>query len=107
MHKLILYIIYGISKALTLLSFNTYYSKHLYKNKSHFKAVKGPYILLSNHPSTLMDPFGVAKEVPRMVYFLANASLMRVPVVGWILGSLYGIPIERPQDVKGQKIDNT
>ena len=31
---------------------------------------------------------------------------MRVPVLGWILGSLYGIPIERPQDVKGIRINN-
>jgi hypothetical protein len=66
---------------------------------------KGPLIVLSNHPNTLMDPFLVVSQLRRPVFFLANASLFRHPFANWFLSTFFCIKVERPQDV-GRPIDN-
>ncbi len=67
---------------------------------------KGPLIVISNHPNTLLDPLHVAIRLPRYVYFLANASLFKNPIIGWILNQLYCIPVQRTQDTNGKPLDN-
>ena len=59
---------------------------------------QGPIILVSNHPSTMMDPLQVAAWAPRHVHFLANYSLFKNPVSNWFLRRLWCIPIQRRED---------
>ncbi len=54
----------------------------------------GGALLIVNHQSFL-DPLMVGLPLSRPVSFLARENLFRVPVVGWILKQLYGIPISR------------
>ena len=68
---------------------------------------RGAGIVVSNHPSTLLDPLNVVLRVPRMVHFLANAGLFRHPFANWFFNTFYCIPIEREKDVVGRKPDNT
>lgn len=64
---------------------------------------KGPAILISNHPNTLMDPLQVASRVRKQLFFLANASLFKSPFTNWLFNTLYCIPIKRKQDDGGKK----
>lgn len=66
---------------------------------------KGPLIVLSNHPNTLMDPFLVVSRLQRPVFFLANASLFSHPFANWFLNTFYCIKVERQKDVN-RPIDN-
>lgn len=69
-------------------------------------AARGPFIVTGNHPNTLSDVFLAVAWLREQVFFLANASLFRNPVVGKTLNTLYCIPVQRPKDVDGGKIDN-
>lgn len=67
---------------------------------------KNPCIVVTNHPSTMLDPLNAAEEIQTEVFFLANASLFKNPIAGWILRKLYCIPIERHKDTGGKPLDN-
>jgi glycerol-3-phosphate O-acyltransferase / dihydroxyacetone phosphate acyltransferase len=67
-----------------------------------------PLIIAANHPNTFMDPMLVAVYVRQDVYFLANGSIFKNPIIAWFLRRLHLIPIYRKKDVgDGQKPDNT
>lgn len=66
----------------------------------------GPVILISNHPSTLMDVLNIGIHVPRIIFFLANYSLFKHPVSNWLLSRLYCIPIKRKEDVPEGELRN-
>ena len=68
--------------------------------------IKGPFIMVSNHPSTLTDVMNAAKQYDGYIHFLANAGMFKNPLFGGFLKNTFAIPIERPVDVGGGKIDN-
>jgi 1-acyl-sn-glycerol-3-phosphate acyltransferase len=57
----------------------------------------GPALLASNHISYLDFTFvGLAADKRRrVVRFLAKGSIFRVPVVGWLMGAMGHIPVDR------------
>ena len=57
----------------------------------------GPVILVMNHQS-FFDPPLAGNACDRPIYFLAKKSLMKVPVLGWLLPKLNVIPV----DLEGQ-----
>ncbi len=85
--------------------FRIFYSKSIVINQESLN-FKNPCITISNHPSTLTDPLHVAKNIPKQVFFLANASLFKSAIGGWFFNTFYCIPIERPKDVEGRRIQN-
>lgn len=101
----ILYSIYQFLKGLTKLSFWLYYPNADLLGMQHLK-YKGGSILVSNHPNTLIDPLNAASRVPKVVHFLANASLFGTPFTNWFFNTFFCIPVERPQDTKGKPINN-
>ena len=69
--------------------------------------MKGPVIVTVNHPSTLMDVLIPGTFIPRVMFFLANYSLFKNPISGWVLTNTYGIPVKRKEDVsEGESRDN-
>jgi 1-acyl-sn-glycerol-3-phosphate acyltransferase len=72
----------------------------------HLLKVKGPAILLMNHPNTLMDALLAAAFLPRRTFFLANYGLFKNPISAWLLNRLFCIPIQRYQDTNGQPLQN-
>src|SRR6202030_1489799 len=54
----------------------------------------GPVILAMNHQSYLDPPLG-GTACDRAIYFLAKRSLLRVPVLGWLLPKLNVIPVDQ------------
>lgn len=101
----ILYFIYYCFKVLIEATRRAFYSKITVVNKERGR-FKNPCIVVSNHPSTMLDPLNAAEEIQTEVYFLANASLFKNPIAGWILRKLYCIPIERHKDTGGKPLDN-
>jgi len=53
----------------------------------------GPVILAMNHQS-FFDPPLAGNACDRAIYFLAKKSLMKAPVLGWLLPKLNVIPVE-------------
>ncbi|MEO0727455.1 MAG: 1-acyl-sn-glycerol-3-phosphate acyltransferase [Bacteroidota bacterium] len=106
--RFFLRIIYFFLKQLVLLCQAIYFPFTTVKGKDHLR-FKGPGIIISNHPNTLLDPLHVVSRTPRQSFFLANASLFSNPIAGFLLRYLYCIPIYRPgidKDKSGQKVDN-
>jgi 1-acyl-sn-glycerol-3-phosphate acyltransferase len=58
----------------------------------------GAVVLAANHESVL-DPFFLGTVTPRPIRYLARGDLFRVPVLGWTLRSLGGIPVRREGDM--------
>lgn len=101
----ILYILYYFFKWLVRFTTWVFYRKITVIGERHHHS-RNPCILVSNHPGTMLDPLNVAIRVNAEIKFLANASLFRNPVAGWLLRQLYCIPIERYQDTGGKPLDN-
>lgn len=53
---------------------------------------EGPVILVANHP-TLMDPFLVAAVTPRVLDFLVRHEVLRIPILGPLIGRCGGITV--------------
>lgn len=101
----LLRILYHFLKTIVRISLRIFY-RHTVVEGRELLAVTGPAIVVSNHPSTLMDPFNAVARVKRIVFFLANASLFKHPVVDRILSTLYCIKIERYSDTGGKPLQN-
>lgn len=62
------------------------------KRDSNLKKIRGPIIVLGNHPSYL-DPFIVALALPRLkINFVAANLFFRKPFLGWLLRTAGAIP---------------
>jgi len=65
---------------------------------------EGPLIVVSNHPSTFMDPIIVASLLEQNVHFIAKGTLFNSVVRGWLMRNVMNsIPIHRKQDNSGDK----
>jgi len=104
--KTFLYLFYNFVKTIVRIVFAIYYSKVTYENIDILRKEKGAFILLSNHPSTLMDPLMTAKVPNRMVNFLINAGMVEHPFTNWFFNTFYCIPIKRAKDKGDRNVSN-
>jgi 1-acyl-sn-glycerol-3-phosphate acyltransferase len=99
-------LIYLFFRLLTWLGLTVFYRKRLVLGRENL-CFKGPAIVVSNHPSTLMDPLNVGLQVRQEMFFLANYSLFKHPVSNWLLSRLFSIPVKRKEDVaEGEQRNN-
>jgi glycerol-3-phosphate O-acyltransferase / dihydroxyacetone phosphate acyltransferase len=103
--NLFLRLFYRFLQGWVWVSYWVYFRRIVFINKRSLKS-EGPLLVLSNHPNTLMDPLMAVHRLHERVALLANYSLFKNPIVGWILSTLYCIPIQRPKDVVGQTPKN-
>ncbi len=103
--KLFLYLFYYSAKLLVRAARWVYYSERGLVNEERTDH-KGPVILVSNHPGTVMDPLNSVVNMNRMVNFLANASLFNTKFSHWFLSTFYCIKIERYVDTGGKPLNN-
>ncbi|MCB0638224.1 MAG: 1-acyl-sn-glycerol-3-phosphate acyltransferase [Lewinella sp.] len=100
-----LYGLYQLLKLLTWVVFRVFYPRTRTEGMQHLH-FRGPGLLVSNHPNTLLDPLNAAVRARQQVFFLANAGLFNHPVANWLLNRLYCIPIKRQHEKGGQHINN-
>ena len=98
-------VLYEFLKFLLKIAVPFFYSKTKILNRERLK-FKGPAILISNHPNTLMDPFNVALYMRRQVNFLANASMFNTAFTNWLFSNLYCVPIQRSTDKGAEHVKN-
>ena len=59
---------------------------------------EGGVIFISWHPSGLIDPMLLNASLPGKISIIAKHTLFKLPLIGRILRSAGGVPIERSQD---------
>lgn len=102
----ILKLIYRFIQGLVWVSYALYFRRIIFINRELLKA-RGPMLVISNHPNTLMDPLMALYRMREQCFLLANYSLFKNPISNAILSTLYCIPIQRMNDVPdGQPLRN-
>ena len=102
----ILKLIYRFIQGLVWVSYALYFRRIVFINLERLKA-RGPMLVVSNHPNTLMDPLMALYRMREQCFLLANYSLFKNPIGNAILSTLYCIPIQRMNDVPdGQPLRN-
>jgi glycerol-3-phosphate O-acyltransferase / dihydroxyacetone phosphate acyltransferase len=102
----VLRFIYFILRLLAWLGTSVYYRRRTRIGVENAR-IDGPAIVISNHPSTLMDVLNVCLPIRQELFFLANYGLFKHPVSNWILSRVFCIPIKRKEDVaEGEARDN-
>ncbi|MCU0431664.1 MAG: lysophospholipid acyltransferase family protein [Cytophagaceae bacterium] len=89
--------LYWILKYVMRITLNIFFKNISVKGQSHLQ-LKGPLIVVANHPGTFLDPIVIASLLNRKVYFLAKGELFKGPVLSWLLRQLNMIPVYRKQD---------
>jgi glycerol-3-phosphate O-acyltransferase/dihydroxyacetone phosphate acyltransferase len=105
MTRRLLLVLYLSLKVLVRIVLALYYPRTAVAGRRHLR-LRGPTLLTTNHPNTLLDALNAASRVDQQVFFLVNAGLFRVPWQARLLSALYCIPIERPQDTAGRPVNN-
>jgi len=62
----------------------------------------GPLLLVANHGNALLDPLLLLVLLPRRISFLAKHPLFSMPVIGFFLKRIGGIPVYRRQDTPAE-----
>lgn len=104
--KILLHAFYSSVKVLTKVALRVFYRRVTIVNRERLRLVDAPYILVSNHPNTMIDPLWTASLVNRTVHFLANAGLFKTPFTNWFFSTFFCIRVERPTDVDGRPLKN-
>jgi glycerol-3-phosphate O-acyltransferase / dihydroxyacetone phosphate acyltransferase len=98
--------IYRLLQAIVWVTFSIYFRRIIFINRERLNE-KGPLLVISNHPNTVMDPLMALYQMPKICNLLANYSLFKNPISNAILSFLYCIPIQRISDVaEGQPLKN-
>lgn len=66
----------------------------------------GPVLVAANHQNGLVDPMVLVATVDRSLVALAKAPLFRHPLISPFLRLVGAIPVQRRQDVGGERVDN-
>ncbi len=92
--------IYYLLKPLILLALRIYFRRRVVRGKEH-EPDKGPFIIVANHPGTLMDPLIIGSVIKARLFFLGKATVFKGPVA-WLFSHLGVIPIHRAHDDPSQ-----
>jgi len=98
--------IYFLLRSLAQFVVYVYFRKTYIHNKENFE-LKGPTIIVSNHPNTLIDPVIIASYIKNPIFFLANAGLFKNHIAAKLLRYLYCIEVKRFEDTGSKSLDNT
>lgn len=99
-------LIYLLLRCTAWLGIAVFYPRRLLLGREHLR-FDGPAIVVVNHPNTLMDVLVPGIHIRQVMFFLANYSLFKNPVSGWLLRRLFCIPVKRREDVaEGESRDN-
>jgi 1-acyl-sn-glycerol-3-phosphate acyltransferase len=68
--------------------------------------LKGPAIIASNHPNSMLDAVVIACECKQPVYFMIRSDMFNNPVFRLLLKFLNGIPVYRASEEKEKLREN-
>jgi 1-acyl-sn-glycerol-3-phosphate acyltransferase len=84
----------------------------LYYREIHVKNLRAlscsePFIIVANHPNTLIDAWIVALYAKRKTYYLTKGTFFNSPLKNWFLRRLHMIPINRNREEKIHGVNNS
>lgn len=82
------------------------YFKSISVRKAGTVPESGPLLIVSNHPSTFMDPMVIGLQMKQPLFFLAKAEVFRSGFAKWLLPKFNMIPVYRKQDDPSQMHKN-
>ncbi len=88
---------YFVLKLIFRIALKIFYRKIEVKQSGNLP-VKGPLLLVANHPNTFMDPIVIASLLRQEVYFIAKSTVFNTPFRKWLLGKMNLIPVYRKED---------
>lgn len=89
--------IYAFLKLLFKATVRLFFRNYEVKEAQQIPA-QGPLLVVSNHPSTFMDPIVIATTVSREVHFIAKAEAFKTRIAKRLLPLFNMIPVYRKQD---------
>ena len=89
--------IYPFLKSITRLALKIYFKKIHVKGLENIPK-EGPFLIVSNHPSSFLDPINIALFVKHRISFLAKGEMFKNKIIASILRRLNILPIYRAQD---------
>ncbi len=72
--------------------------KDLQINHPEHLPKKGPFLIVSNHPNTFMDPMVIGIHLKQQSYFIAKGTLFNTALKRFLLQKVNVLPIYRSQD---------
>ncbi|WP_299991074.1 lysophospholipid acyltransferase family protein [uncultured Pontibacter sp.] len=97
--------LYFILKLILRTGLWVFFRRFVVRNR-HLMPVRGPLLVVANHPNTFMDPIVIASLLPQQVYFIAKSTVFSSPLHNWLLHRMNLIPIHRQADTPGVPVDN-
>ncbi len=99
--------IYLFLKRVIKITLFVFFKKIVVNGKDNIP-VKGPLIIVANHPNTFMDPLIIASITKQRLGFVGNGGIFVNTLVNKILTFFHVIPIYREKDREsGEKQDNS
>lgn len=99
--------LYALIKVLVRISTAVFFKRIVVEGRDN-APVRGPAIVVANHPNTLMDPLLVGLVFKQQVGFVANAGIFSNDLLTRFFQYFHVIPIYRKKDVApGGAVDNT
>lgn len=98
--------LYNFLKIIFKLALRVFFKEYKVINKTEIPT-EGPMIVVSNHPSTFMDPIIVASLLKQDARFIAKGTLFNSVFKDWAMRNIMkAIPVYRKQDNPGKSLDN-
>ncbi len=76
------------------------FCKEIHLQNKHLLKVKGPLLIIANHPNSFLDALVIGSYYKRRIYFLARGDAFKKPIHRFILESLNMIPVYRLREGK-------
>ncbi|WP_262920505.1 1-acyl-sn-glycerol-3-phosphate acyltransferase [Hymenobacter sp. 5516J-16] len=89
---------YTVMKPLVQVALRVFFRKLEVRHPERLR-MRGPLLITSNHPNTLMDPLVAAVNRRQPIAFLAKSTFFKNPISRAIMESGNSIPIYRRQDL--------
>ncbi|UPL49011.1 lysophospholipid acyltransferase family protein [Hymenobacter sublimis] len=89
---------YTVMKPLVKVALRVFFRKLEVRHPERLR-MRGPLLITSNHPNTLMDPLVAAVNRRQPIAFLAKSTFFKNPISRAIMESGNSIPIYRRQDL--------
>lgn len=97
--------IYQLLKLIVWVGIRLFYRQVRVVGREHMEE-RGPKIILSNHPNTLMDAWMIGHICNERIYYMAKGTFFNTRFKRWFLNSLGMIPVNRQADSKISGVSN-
>lgn len=98
-----------ISRALHgfLVSLVRFFFRELRINDRQLVPLKGPIIIVANHPNGLIDPVVLGLTLQRPIHFLAKSTLFGNPIARAVMNAFRAVPVYRAKEGDTKQNDKT